>query len=85
MNVSAALVALVPLGVVTVTSTAPAACAGEVAVIEVALTTAKLAAAVPPNDTAVAPVKLLPVMVTLVPPAIGPAFGLTALTVGAAA
>ena len=51
--------------------------------IEVALTTAKLAAAVPPNDTAVAPVKLLPVMVTLVPPAIGPAFGLTALTVGA--
>ena len=43
MNVSEALVALVPLGVVTVTSTAPAACAGEVAVIEVALTTEKLA------------------------------------------
>ena len=81
MNVSAALVALVPPGVVTVTSTAPAACAGEVAVIEVALTTEKLAA-VPPNDTAVAPVKLLPVMVTLVPPAVGPAFGLTPVTVG---
>ena len=32
--------------------------------IEVALLTVKLAAAVPPNVTAVAPVKLVPVMVT---------------------
>ena len=78
---SEALVALVPLGVVTVTSTAPAACAGEVAVIEVALTTVKLAA-VPPNDTAVAPVKFVPLIVTLVPPAAGPLLGLTAVTVG---
>ena len=42
---SAPLTALVPFAVVTVISTAPAACAGEVAVIEVAFTTAKLAAA----------------------------------------
>ena len=79
------MTALVPFGVVTVTSTAPAACAGDVAVIEVAFTTAKLAAAVPPNDTAVAPVKLVPLMVMLVPPAAGPEFGLTPVTVGAAA
>ena len=40
--------------------------------------------AVPPNVTAVAPVKLVPVMVTDVPPAAGPEFGLTLVTVGAA-
>ena len=35
--------------------------------------------------TAVAPVKLVPVMVTLVPPAIGPEFGVTLVTVGGGA
>src|SRR6202047_1656793 len=70
---------------VTTTFTAPAAWAGVVAVIEVALTTVTPVAAVPPNVTAVAPVKLVPVMVTDVPPAIGPEFGLTLVTVGAAA
>ena len=57
---------------VTTTFTAPAACAGVIAVMVVALTTTTLVAAVPPNVTAVAPVKLVPVMVTLVPPAVGP-------------
>jgi hypothetical protein len=59
--------ALVPPAVVTVTSTVPIP-AGEVAVIWVALLTAKEAAALLPNLTAVAPEKLVPVMVTLVPP-----------------
>ena len=53
--------------------------------IEDALTTVKLVAETPPNLTSVAPVKLVPVMVTLVPPAVGPEFGLTLVTVGAAA
>lgn len=67
---------------VTVTSTAPVP-AGEVAVICVALTTLKELAAVLPNLTAVVPVKLVPVMVTDVPPVAGPLFALTLVTVGA--
>ena len=59
--------ALVPPAVVTVTSTVPVP-ADEVAVIWVALLTLKKPAALPPNLTAVAPVKLVPVIVTLVPP-----------------
>ena len=40
---------------------------------------------VPPNVTVVAPeTKLLPVRVTVVPPAVGPAPGVTLVTVGAA-
>ena len=78
------MVALVPPGVVTVTSTVPAP-AGAVAVIWVALLTVKPVAAVVPKSTAVAPVKFVPVIVTLVPPAGGPAVGLTAVTVGRAA
>ncbi len=57
--------------------------AGETAVIEVAELTVKLVAAVEPKRTAVAPVKLVPVMVTEVPPVEGPDTGLNALTVGA--
>src|SRR5678816_2751913 len=75
-------VALVPEGVVTVTSTVPAACAGDTAVICVALSTVKLAAFVAPNFTDVAPVKPLPVIVTDVPPPVGPLVGLTLDTVG---
>ena len=59
--------ALVPASVVTVTSTVPTP-AGEVAVIWVALSTVKEPAALLPNLTAVAPEKLVPVMVTLLPP-----------------
>jgi hypothetical protein len=62
----------------------PAEPAGVVAVICVELSTVKLAAAVPPKVTEVAPVRLVPVMVTLVPPAVGPLLGDTLVTVGAA-
>ena len=83
MYLSAEPVALVPPGVVTVTSTAPAVSAGAVAVICEALTTVTLVATFEPNSTAVAPVRLVPVIVTVVPPAVGPAAGLTLVTVGA--
>jgi hypothetical protein len=58
--------------------------AGELAVIVVALTTVTPVADDPPNTTAVAPVKLVPVMVTAVPPATGPVVGEIEVTVGAA-
>jgi hypothetical protein len=69
---------------VTVTSTVPADSAGEVAVIWVPDTTVNVVAERSPNDTAVAPVNPVPVIVTEVPPATGPALGLTPVTVGAA-
>ena len=71
-----------PPRLVTVTVTAPAACAGVVAVIDVLLTTTTLVAAVPPNDTVAPVAKFVPVMVTAVPPPVGPLFGVTLLTVG---
>ncbi|MNM52519.1 hypothetical protein D3C81_635980 [compost metagenome] len=70
-----------PPVVVTRTSTVPVP-AGAVAVICVALLTVKPVAAVAPNVTAVAPVKRVPVMMTEVPPAAGPAVGDRLLTVG---
>ena len=69
------MAALVLSGVVTRTLAVPAVPAGVVAVMLVALTTLTLVAATPPMVTPVAPVKLVPVMVTLVPPAVEPAFG----------
>ena len=83
MNWSLELVALVPSAVTTVISTTPADPAGEVAVIWLAELTVKLVAFVLPNLTAVAPVKLVPVMVMLVPPAVGPFVGDMPVTVGA--
>ena len=70
-----------PPAFVTVTSTLPIP-AGEVAAIDVALLTVNVVATTPPNLTAVAPVKLLPVMVTGVPPAAGPLAGEIEVTVG---
>jgi len=68
---------------VTTTITAPAVCAGVVAVIDVPLATFTFVAAVPPKVT-VAPVrKPVPVMVTEVPPAALPVFGVIDATVGA--
>ena len=52
--------------------------------IDVALTTVTLVAAVPPMVTLVAPVKFVPVIVTLVPPEVVPELGEMLLTVGAA-
>jgi hypothetical protein len=48
-------------------------------VIWLSLSTVKDAALLEPNRTAVAPVKLRPVMVTVVPPAAGPLSGLMLL------
>src|SRR5260370_3807444 len=79
---SAELLADVPPGVVTVTSTVPAASAGEVVVMLVSLTTVKVSAVVSPKLTTPAPVKPVPVIVTTVPPASGPAAGVTAVTTG---
>ena len=73
---------LCPPGLVTATVTAPAACAGVVAVIEVLFTTTTLVAAVPPKVTVAPVAKFVPVMVTAVPPPVGPLLGLTLLTVG---
>ena len=67
---------------VTVTVTAPALPAGVVAVIVVLLTTTTLVAALLPNFTVAPVAKLLPVMVTAVPPEVDPPLGLTPVTVG---
>jgi len=51
--------------------------------MEVALLTVKLVAGLlGPKSTALTPVKLVPVMVTVVPPVVGPEEGLTPVTVG---
>ena len=83
MNWSAAEAAEVPPTVVTLTSTVPVP-AGAVAVIEVAELTVKPVAAVAPKVTAVAPEKLVPVIVTDVPPGVGPSVGEIDVTAGAA-
>jgi hypothetical protein len=67
---------------VTVTVTAPALPAGVVAVICVPLTTTTFVAAVPPNVTVAPAAKFVPVIVTGVPPAVGPALGDTLDTLG---
>jgi hypothetical protein len=67
---------------VTVTVTPPAADAGVVAVIVVLFTTTTFVADPFPNFTVAPEAKFVPVIVTAVPPATGPLFGLTLLTVG---
>ena len=67
---------------VTVTLTAPALLAGVVAVMVVLLTTVTLVAGAVPNVTVAPEAKLVPVMVTAVPPAVEPLLGLTPVTVG---
>ena len=76
---------MVPPGAVTKTLEEPVLPAGVVAVILVALNTVTLVAATPPIVTPVAPVKLVPIMVMLVPPAVEPLVGEILVTVGAAA
>ncbi|HEU0315704.1 MAG TPA: hypothetical protein VFR49_00155, partial [Solirubrobacteraceae bacterium] len=65
-----------------VTSTVPDP-AGAVAVIWVDPSTVKAAAGAAPNLTAVAPRRLAPAIVTVVPPAAGPEAGVRPVTVGA--
>jgi hypothetical protein len=67
---------------VAVTVTAPAACAGVVAVIVVLLVTTTFVAAVPANVTVAPAAKFVPVIVTAVPPAVGPLFGDMLVTAG---
>ena len=67
---------------VTTTFFAPAVPVGVVAVIEVALKIVTLVAAVPPMATAAPLTKFVPVMVTEVPPAVGPELGEILLTEG---
>src|SRR6185437_13751908 len=83
VNWSAGTVAEVAPDEITVTSTVPEP-AGLMAVIEVAELTVKPAAGILPKLTAVTPVKSVPMMVTAVPPEIGPEFGLMPVTVGTA-
>ncbi len=70
-------------GFVTITSTAPEACAGVVAEMLVAFTTVTELAAAPPKLTVAGATKPVPVIVTAVPPAVEPLFGFTLVTVGA--
>lgn len=77
-----ALVAVWPW-LVTLTATAPAAWAGVVALMLVALLTVTAVAAVPPTETVEPAKKLVPLMVMRVPPVLGPLVGLTAVIVGA--
>ena len=66
-------VLLGPSFVDTITPTASAAIPGGVLqVIVVGLNTKRLVAGIPPNVTKVAPVKFVPVIVTLVPPVMLP-------------
>jgi len=72
------------LAFVTDTATDPALSAGVVAVIVVLFTTVTPVACALPNFTAAPEAKFVPVIVTPVPPAVGPLFGLTVVTVGGA-
>ena len=80
------MAALVPPAVVTSTLAVPAVPDGVVQLIEVADVTEGDVQALSPIVTVVAPVtKSVPVIVTLVPPAVGPLLGLIELAVGTAA
>lgn len=67
---------------VTMMLTTPGACAGVVAVIEVALKTLMPVAATPPKVTVAPVAKFVPVRLTPIPPAVLPEEGLTTVTVG---
>ena len=66
----------------TRTVTAPAAWAGAFAVIFVESTYVKLVACIPSKVTWLAPTKLVPVMVTKLPPAVGPLGGVILVMTG---
>ena len=75
----------VPPAVVAVTVTDPVVWAGELTFILLVLTkvTEPAEMTVPPNVTVVAPeTKPLPVRVTVVPPPVGPALGVSLVMVG---
>ena len=80
---------VVPPGVVTVTLTLPGGLAGMMTVICVLLSMVKHAPephglrSEAPTFTSVAPLKFVPVRVTLLPPAVAPEVGLSIVNVGA--
>ena len=71
-----------PPAVVTTTFFAPTVPEGVLAVIDAVLATTFVAAL--PSIVTVAPVRFVPAMVIAVPPAIGPALGVTVAIMGAA-
>ena len=73
----------VPAAVVTVTLTDPVP-EGATAEMEVDEFTVKDSAGDPPKETAVVPVKPVPVIVTTVAPVVGPKVGVSEVTVGGA-
>lgn len=75
---------MVPSGVVSATSFAPAVPAGVMAVTDVGDTTTTLVAATPPTVTLFVLVKFVPVIVNSVPPKVEPEVGLNELIVGLA-
>ena len=76
---------LSPPTVVTIISTAPGVVrAGVIQVIVVSLSTLKEVTFNPPNLTALAPVKTVPVIVTLFPPSVLPDDGEILVTTGGA-
>src|SRR5207237_1381607 len=86
VNWSAPEVADVPPDVVTVTSTVPVVnFAGDVAVMDVEVTTFTPVEMVRAQLTAAALMKFVPVIVTDVPPVVGPDVGLIDVTAGATA
>jgi hypothetical protein len=76
-------VAFCASGFVTTMLTDPAACAVVTPVIDVGFTVDTVNAD-PPNDTVAPAWNPLPFTVTEVPPAVGPLFGVTDVTVGGA-
>ena len=70
---------------VTITVTAPAEFAGDVAVIVVLFVTLTFVAGTLPNLTVAPVAKLVPEIVTAVPPNVEPLVGDTAVTVGVGA
>ena len=77
------LVALWPSGFITRSGAAPAMCGGVNAVIEVELTTLAPLSTKPSSSTIAPFTKPLPVMVSEVPPAMGPSAGVIVPMVGA--
>jgi len=81
--VNAPVLVAVPPAVVTATLlVAPAVPAGVLAVTEVLDITAMFVASMPPTVTLVAPIKLVPAIVMVVPPVVGPEVGLMLPMVG---
>ena len=75
-------VLLIPPPVVTIILTAPTLLVGVIQVIVVSLTTIILLATIRPNVTTLAPVKLVPVIVTKFPPSVVPDDGEILVTTG---